>query len=218
MSARSNLYRFIAARGIGTVSSAELREIGKVDDWARSWRQLKQDGIIEFSYNPSDKTYNVSRINQFSKSSKRVGLSSKDLYRIRHRDGHRCQSCGNGVGDGIKLHVDHRIPLEWGGSNLDDNLWTLCSNCNQAKKAYFSDELDSDVMRQVMKETSGYQKIRVLFELSPNIPFTPSVLQGISGIRDWTRTIRNIRDKYGINIQWNPRSEEYPNGYYSNVP
>jgi 5-methylcytosine-specific restriction endonuclease McrA len=217
MSARKDLYDYVASKGPGLFSSSELREVGRVDDWARSWRQLRQDGVIDFSYNSSDKSYNVTSIGSYSNSTKRTGLSSKDLYRVRNRDGHRCQSCGKGVNDGVKLHVDHRVPLDWGGGNLDENLWTLCSDCNQAKKAFFSDGFDAQVMRHVMSEESGYQKLKVLFERSPNIPFSPSILQGISGIRDWTRTLRDIRKNHGINIQWYPKSDKYPSGYYVNI-
>jgi hypothetical protein len=72
-------------------------------------------------------------------------------------------------------------------------------------------------MKLVNNEKSGYQKLVVLFQKSPNKKFSPTILQGISGIRDWTRTIRLIRDKQGINIIWFKATKEYPIGYYSNV-
>lgn len=43
--------------------------------------------------------------------------------RILRRDGYACQCCGIVRMDN---EVDHRIPLEQGGSNDDDNLQTLC--------------------------------------------------------------------------------------------
>jgi 5-methylcytosine-specific restriction endonuclease McrA len=49
------------------------------------------------------------------------------------RDGYRCQLCGNSQEGGAKLHIDHRTPLAKGGSNEDDNLWTLCEDCNLGK-------------------------------------------------------------------------------------
>lgn len=43
--------------------------------------------------------------------------------RILMRDGYACQCCGVVRMDN---EVDHRVPLEQGGSNDDDNLQTLC--------------------------------------------------------------------------------------------
>lgn len=217
MSARERLYKYILKNGLRNYTGEELRGVGAISEWARILRQLRQDEILEFEYDTANSSYNITSINTYKKTSIRAGLSTKDKYRIRHRDGHRCQSCGKGVNDGVKLHVDHKIPLEWGGSNVDDNLWTLCDVCNLAKKAFFQDDFDSEVMKLVFKESSGYQRLRVLFEQSPGIKFSPSILQGISGIRDWTRTLRNIRDKYNLSITWFKPSSEYPNGYYSNI-
>ncbi len=217
MSARERIFNHIKENGLKAYSGEELRRIGAISDWARVIRQLKQDDIIEYEYDAASSSYVVTEIAEYSKQTRRSGLTSKDLYRIRNRDGHRCQSCGKGVNDGVKLHVDHKVPLEWGGANTDDNLWTLCSSCNQAKKSFFKDDFDSEVMKLVYAETSGYQKLRVLFENSPNVKFTPSILQGIAGIRDWTRTIRDIREKYSLNITWFNPNDEFPNGAYSNI-
>ncbi|AFL80247.1 restriction endonuclease [Aequorivita sublithincola DSM 14238] len=217
MSARKNIYDYIKTHGIRKYAGDELRAVGAISEWARVLRQLRQDNIIDFEYDSTTKVYDLKAINTYTSTTLRSGLSSKDKYKIRNRDGHRCQSCGKGVNDGMKLHVDHKIPIDWGGSNLDDNLWTLCDDCNLAKKAFFKDDFDVKVMKLVFSESSGYQRLKVLFEQSPNVKFTPSVLQGISGIRDWTRTIRDIRNKYNINISWVTATAEFPNGYYTNV-
>ena len=144
MSARKKIYNYISKKGIQNYTSDELRKVGEISDWARVMRQLRQDGIIEYEY--ADSVYKISSINKYKTSTKRSGLTSKDKYRIRNRDGHRCQSCGNGVKDNVKLHVDHKVPVEWGGTNEDDNLWVLCDGCNQAKKAFFKDDFDADVI------------------------------------------------------------------------
>lgn len=217
MSARQKIYNYVKAHGIREYSREELEKVAAISDWPRVLRQLRQDGIIDIEYNATKSVYDVRAINVYQTKTSRAGISNKDRYRIRHRDGHRCQSCGKGVNDGIKLHVDHKIPIDWGGSNLDENLWTLCADCNLAKKAFFKDDFDPKVMKLVFQESSGYQRLKVLFEESPNIKFTPAILQGIAGIRDWTRTIRNIRNKYKWNISWFPPTDEFPNGYYSKI-
>ncbi len=54
-------------------------------------------------------------------------------YRILQRDGFRCQLCGLSAGDGVKLHVDHIVPVSKGGKTIESNLRTLCDRCNQGK-------------------------------------------------------------------------------------
>lgn len=214
MGARQRLYDHIKLNGPKLYLGEELRTVGEISDWARALRQLRQDNIIV--YDMVSNNYNVLEINEYCSSTSRAGLTSKDKYRIRNRDGHRCQSCGRGVSDNVTFHVDHKIPLECGGNHSDDNLWTLCQDCNLGKKSYFKDDLDSKTMTLVFQQSSGYQKLKVLFENSPNKKFPPSILQGIAGIRDWERTIRDIRSKHSINIVWHPATKTEPSGYYVN--
>lgn len=64
----------------------------------------------------------------------RESIRKSQRFRILKRDGYRCQLCGRSQADeNVKLHVDHRVPLAKGGSNEDDNLWTLCDACNLGK-------------------------------------------------------------------------------------
>jgi hypothetical protein len=56
------------------------------------------------------------------------GFLSK-VRAVFHRDGGCCRICGNAD----KLHVDHIIPRGRGGSDLMDNLWLLCDQCNLSK-------------------------------------------------------------------------------------
>ena len=214
MSTRKRLYDHIARNGLGLYKSSTLQNIGVRSEWARSLRQLKQDSVIQFKYDSSKKSYNITKINKYKGTTKRAGLSKKDKFRIRNRDGHRCQACGNGVQDGVKLVIDHKIPLNCGGDNNDNNLWTLCESCNSGKQAFFKDDLDAKVMTKVFAEKSGMQKLKVLFEESYGRKFTPAILQGVSGIRDWTRTIRLIREKYSMNIIWSKKTVDNPDGYY----
>jgi len=214
MSARRDLYEFIKNNGKGKISGEVLRKVGRVSGWARVLRQLKQDGVVSFKYLRSEMAYDIFEINEYTSKTVRSGLSSKDRYRIRNRDGHRCQSCGKSAKDGIELHVDHKIPVEFDGSNDDSNLWTLCADCNQGKRDFYKDDFDAELMKLVYKQSSGYQKLKVLFENSKGKKYTPSIIQGIAGIRDWTRTIRDIRNKENLNIQWYRPNKNYPNGYY----
>jgi 5-methylcytosine-specific restriction endonuclease McrA len=63
----------------------------------------------------------------------RESFSKSRRFNIMKRDGFRCQLCGTTQQQGARLHVDHKISLAKGGSNEDENLWTLCEGCNLGK-------------------------------------------------------------------------------------
>lgn len=54
-------------------------------------------------------------------------------YDVLRRDNFRCVRCGRGREDGVKLHVDHIVPVSRGGKSTMSNLQTLCEDCNLGK-------------------------------------------------------------------------------------
>ena len=73
---------------------------------------------------------------------KRKGISNSVRIAVMERDNYKCQMCGATVDDGIKLHIDHIIPVSKGGSDSPNNLQVLCSDCNHGK--YDKDYLKHD--------------------------------------------------------------------------
>ena len=49
------------------------------------------------------------------------------------RDNYTCVECGAKKENGVKLHVDHKIPYSKGGKTELSNLRTLCETCNLKK-------------------------------------------------------------------------------------
>ena len=64
---------------------------------------------------------------------RRIGISQKLRFEIFQRDNFTCQYCNRTKDDGVKLQVDHRVPIEQGGTDDLDNLFTACEDCNQGK-------------------------------------------------------------------------------------
>lgn len=62
--------------------------------------------------------------------SARVGMKR----RIYRRDGGYCCMCQRVV-DLYDSQLDHRIALQFGGTNDETNLWTLCTACHDGKSA-----------------------------------------------------------------------------------
>jgi 5-methylcytosine-specific restriction endonuclease McrA len=62
-------------------------------------------------------------------------LTASLRYFILSRDGFKCRICGKSAADdnGVRLEVDHILPVEKWGQTTEDNLWTLCQTCNKGK-------------------------------------------------------------------------------------
>lgn len=63
----------------------------------------------------------------------RTPVPKKIRFKVMRRDGYRCRLCGLTAEDGVKLHVDHIVPVAKGGKTVEKNLWTLCQPCNSGK-------------------------------------------------------------------------------------
>jgi HNH endonuclease len=63
----------------------------------------------------------------------RTSVPWRMRFRIMRRDGRRCQMCGMTAADGVRLEVDHKVPVAKGGKTVEDNLWVLCQPCNGGK-------------------------------------------------------------------------------------
>ena len=60
-------------------------------------------------------------------------VSARTRVLVLERDNYTCQMCGRTRYDGVKLEVDHIIPVSKGGSDDISNLRTLCFDCNRGK-------------------------------------------------------------------------------------
>lgn len=67
------------------------------------------------------------------KPSQRNRMTSSLRLAILERDRFSCCYCGRNAYDGVKLHVDHIVPVSKGGKTVKGNLQTLCVECNQGK-------------------------------------------------------------------------------------
>ena len=63
----------------------------------------------------------------------RIGISVTQRFAMFKRDSYRCCICSTSAENGAELAVDHRVPVARGGTNAEENLWTLCFACNRGK-------------------------------------------------------------------------------------
>jgi hypothetical protein len=67
-----------------------------------------------------------------TKKKTRSKMTLKLRYKILKRDNFQCVICGRRPPD-VELCVDHIIPVAKGGTSEENNLRTLCTDCNLGK-------------------------------------------------------------------------------------
>ena len=196
------------------VTRETLREVaGNIQDWQRSLRQLRQETGLDIVATQTG--YILTSLDPVREPQIRRQIDNRLKYAVLQRDNSTCQRCGANIHNtpNVKLVIDHKIPVELGGETTIDNLWTLCSECNGGKQAFFQDE-DADRLKEVMQMNSAAKRIKAYFELYPNTVIEPVKLSTIANVRDWERTLRLVRAKENMNIEWIRPNGDYPMGGY----
>ena len=124
-------------------------------------------------------------------------ISKKVRAKILTRDGRRCRMCGRTVDeDQIKLHIDHKIPREWGGSTEAENLWALCSGCNEGKRNYFA-SFDPKLMGEILKHASVHRRLAELLRAKSKEWIDCDLLEFVANFddyqTDWRKRLRELR-------------------------
>lgn len=133
------------------------------------------------------------------------GVISKTIRaKILHRDGRRCRMCGRTVDDDqIKLHIDHKVPRDWGGATAEENLWPLCSTCKDGKRNYFA-SFDPELMKHVFSHESVH--LRLAEELRSKLGewVDCDLLEFVANFddyqTDWRKRLRELR-YFGLEIE-----------------
>lgn len=196
------------------IDREKLREVaGNVQDWQRSLRTLRQETGLDIIAT-KDGYVLTSSIPRYEPQIRKT-IDNKMKYAVLQRDNSTCQRCGANIHNtpNVKLVIDHKVPVELGGETNSDNLWTLCSDCNGGKQAFFVDD-NAEQMKEIMQMGSAASRLQAYFEANPNRVIEPMKLQTIANVRDWERTLRLVRKKTGMDIQWIRPCDDYVVGGY----
>lgn len=89
-----------------------------------------------------------------------------NYYEIFKRDGFRCMYCGKTPKeDGVKLVIDHIIPIAKGGKSEPQNMITSCSKCNSYKGIrLISKQLIIDFWNYCDNNSINYDKFKKNWE------------------------------------------------------
>lgn len=104
-----------------------------------SGKQIYNENQIRNLLEDVIKEQNAKTEYQRQVAKERAKMTDGLRYDILKRDHFRCQICGATEKDGIKLHVDHIVPVSKGGKTVPSNLRTLCSRCNLGKRDKLED-------------------------------------------------------------------------------
>ena len=198
MSRKDEVLEYLKTNISKWIHNQELRQISGLNDVPRTIRLLRQEGWqIEVR---GDGYVRLASLEKEMARGKRAGISQRVRYRILHRDGFRCKACGRGPEDGVKLTIDHVIPVDWGGGNEALNLQALCMECNEGKKAWAAGA-PSEVMKEILAKPRVESRIEALFDRFPNEDISSTMIQFVSrGALDWQRALRRIRERTGKRI------------------
>lgn len=111
----------------------------------------------------------------------------------------RCAQCGRTpLEDHVKLVVDNKVPLSWGGDNEAENLQPLCEECHAGKRDYFrSFEAYAEQIRAAISHDEPQKRIGELLRAFDG-GWARSDLIGIVASaknfqEDWQRRMRDLR-------------------------
>ncbi|HEX5409635.1 MAG TPA: HNH endonuclease [Gemmatimonadaceae bacterium] len=104
-----------------------------------------------------------------------------------------CAMCGKTIEkDRVRLVIDHKVPHAWGGLTEAENLWALCSECNEGKKAFFS-SVDSPELRSALSHKSVHVRIGELLKANVGKPVDSYLIELVANQNDWPKRTRELR-------------------------
>jgi 5-methylcytosine-specific restriction endonuclease McrA len=118
----------------------------------------------------------------------------------------RCQMCGKTVADdGIKLQIDHKVPQDWGGLTVIENLWAICEPCNNGKRNHFA-SYNADEMKALVAIESVHERIAHLLKMHFGQPLDSHIIEFVANAterqEDWQKRLRELRyPVIGIEIE-----------------
>lgn len=205
----------IRARLVGLFAAGKLdrykgtrekdKDIGQQQHLDRRLRQLDYFFLIKRAKVGMFTSYELDSVKTLDPTARRAPISKTVRAQVLRNQ--RCSQCGRTPDeDGVKLHVDHKVPKDWGGSDEVENLQALCSECNEGKKNYF-ESLGADTAKSVLEaanfDTPHRRIAEALLAAYPHSVRT-DILEAIAQSKqyqeDWQKRLRELRNLDGWEI------------------
>jgi hypothetical protein len=108
-----------------------------------SWREALESLVASVNQEPDERSAHeepgpeekIESIAPVVEPGRSRSISWRHRFLVMRRDDFKCRCCGNSpaLSPGLVLHVDHIHPWCKGGHTTQDNLQTLCEQCNIGK-------------------------------------------------------------------------------------
>jgi 5-methylcytosine-specific restriction endonuclease McrA len=168
---------------------------GNQEHLNRRMRELYREFEIERKREGRVTTYEL--IGRLDQPRLKSDISKTDrAYVLRNQ---RCEQCGRTPREHrVVLHVDHKIPREWGGTNERDNLQALCSDCNEGKKNYYATyDKYADQIKQAINYDEPQRRIGEVLKAFKGAPVRGDLLERVASAKayqeDWQKRLRELR-------------------------
>lgn len=203
------IYELLYDRRDSPPTMVEIRQhsvalFGEIDSQTdRRLRSLRDVSLLEVRTERVKGSDPVYRLVGFAanQGEGRKAINNRERAEILTRYGSRCAMCGKTPKeDGVKLVIDHIVPLAWMDSddpNSPDNLQPLCEQCNSGKKAYYAGfNIYSDAIKSSMSHSDAHTRIGELLKALQGKP-VPSELIAIvakdTNAGDYLKRLRELR-------------------------
>lgn len=196
-----DIYRVLYENQGQPLSMADIRSLlrlksGQQEHLNRRMRELYRVFEIERSKRGTETLYKL--VSKLDSQLNTEGISNR-LRAWVLRD-QRCAQCGRTPNeDGVKLHVDHKIPQAWGGTNEPENLQALCSECNEGKKHLYAtyDEF-ADKIQLAANYDEAHKRIGELLKAFKGKPVPAELIEVVAKSKqyqeDWQKRLRELRE------------------------
>ncbi|MEV5608427.1 HNH endonuclease signature motif containing protein [Streptomyces sp. NPDC052225] len=198
------LYGFLFARQDSPPTTDEIHEFiaQKFDkdqsEAMRRLRSLRERFTVERTQRGRDHYYRLAGWKQADRAAARVNLSGR--LRAQVLAPQRCAQCGRvPLEDKVKLVVDHKIPVAWGGSDDISNLQPLCEECNGGKRDFYAtyDPYAEQIAAAALHDEPHGRIGELLKALEGQ--WVPAELIGVVASMkqyqdDWERRLRELRE------------------------
>lgn len=197
------------------VSMPEIRqalglESGEQEHLNRRMRELYGPFTIERSRRGNETVYQLISVSDKPHQSTSNISAKVRAWVLRDK---RCVQCGRTPAeDGVRLHVDHIVPQNWGGTDDPENLQALCSECNEGKKnLYSSFNEHAEQIRTVIGHEEPHKRIGELLKAFKGKPVPADLLETVAKAKqyqdDWQKRMRELRE-----LGWRYRFEKQKEG------